>query len=306
MNYLATTSNFAVVTAEDSTGDVVLVPFQVLDADTGQPIPYTQYWYINENSEAISHVIQSDEAGKANLLFTAGIDNPESRWVNWWKEGYEPIVTSVAEVQKNYYVYLKKATAKKTDWGLIFAGTGLAITIATYAASKKKKSVGNVKTDLMQRYNKLDTPKKIALIGAGGLTAYLILNHFFGHPKTEQQKQELAAAKQQMKDLAYYGIFPSFPDAQYSSWVSKIITAVDDCGTNESAIYAVFDALINEADLYKLIIAYDVSEYKGCFEGSYFGMLHRTLSETLAGDLSTSEIGQINDILRSKQINYSF
>jgi hypothetical protein len=305
--YLTTPSN----AYADVTPEVEFVPVQIVD-EKYSPLPGAAFWYIDENSQQISNVIYVLDDGKAEIWLQTG-DNPDTRWLNFWKDGYEPIVKSVTEIKKNYQVVLKKVgEPKKVDWGIVFAGTGLAVTLIGLAA-KKKRSVSGIKDRaksagkfVVQRWQGASTKDKVITIGAavlGGYVLYKIITH---HEPTEQQKAEINAAKQQLKDLAYYGIFPSATDTQFSSWANEIVSAVDDCGTDEDTIYRVFNSLKNIADVYKLIIIYGVSAYKGCFEGSYFGNVHRTLSETLTADLSNSNISTINDILRGNNIQYSF
>jgi hypothetical protein len=145
-------------------------------------------------------------------------------------------------------------------------------------------------------------------IGAGGI---IIVYAAFSKAKNllsgtrAKMLQESKQADAELRKLALKGIRPSFPDSQYQAFSNKIVAAANDCGTDEDAIYTVFKALKNEADLQKLIASFGIRKYKGCFS-SYFGFEERSLGGLLTYELSDSEIKELNKILASKKINFSF
>ena len=223
--------------------------------------------------------------------------------------GYEPQVFTPDELISNPTVILKKTGGSVPEW-LLPAGLGLAAIVLI--SSHRGKSVSGVR-DIYhkgkKKFNDLNpTVKKVVLIGAGGVTVFLLLKYLLKAKPTPEQANELAAYKNRLTELASrYGIIPSYGDPYYNSWAAEILKSFDDCGTDESAVYRVFDKMNNEADVIKLILAYGVGSFKGCFtQGSYFGNIHMTLSESLTSDMTNAEVGRVNDILSSHGINFSF
>ena len=82
-------------------------------------------------------------------------------------------------------------------------------------------------------------------------------------------------------------------NADYNRLADKLYKAVKGVGTDETAIYAVFNALTNKADLLKLIAVFGTKD-------------DMTLVQWLYDDLNSREIGKLNSILANKGIDYSF
>lgn len=80
---------------------------------------------------------------------------------------------------------------------------------------------------------------------------------------------------------------------QFETYSSKLYKAMKGWGTNEKAIYAVFQEMNSRSDVQQLIKTF------GTKDGD-------TLREWLYDDLSEDEIAHINSILASKSINYKF
>lgn len=80
---------------------------------------------------------------------------------------------------------------------------------------------------------------------------------------------------------------------QFSTYAAKLYRAMKGPGTNEQAIYTVFEAMNTRSDVQQLVKTY------GTKDGE-------TLREWLYGDLSEDEIEHINAIFASKSINYKF
>lgn len=113
-------------------------------------------------------------------------------------------------------------------------------------------------------------------------------------------------AADELAQLAAQGIYPTFSEAQASAMSGTIVAAVDDCGTDENAIWGVMQQMQNKADILLLAKVYNIREYKGCFDGDYFSYHRRNLAETLTSELSGSWIGDINDLFSSRGINFKF
>lgn len=82
-------------------------------------------------------------------------------------------------------------------------------------------------------------------------------------------------------------------NADYNRLADKLYKAVKGLGTDETAIYAVFNALTNKADLLKLIAVFGTKD-------------DMTLVQWLYDDLNSREIGKVNSILANKGIDYAF
>lgn len=80
---------------------------------------------------------------------------------------------------------------------------------------------------------------------------------------------------------------------QYNTYATRLYKAMKGLGTDEEAIYAVFEAMQTYSDVQQLVKTYGLKDGE-------------TLKEWLYGDLSNSEIQHLNEILSSKSINYQF
>lgn len=158
-----------------------------------------------------------------------------------------------------------------------------------------------------QYYKELPPWAKGVIIVGSALVAYLAAKSIIDRIKKDAspENKEAIDAANALVELSKQGIVPSFSASQYDGWAGAIVQAVNDCGTDEGAIYNVFSQMKNEADVQKLIAVYGVRDYKGCFE-NYFGMVSRGLSGTLSSELSTGEKDYLNGILQSKGITTRF
>lgn len=85
----------------------------------------------------------------------------------------------------------------------------------------------------------------------------------------------------------------SITQDQFNTFAAKLYKAMKGPGTNEQAIFNVFDEMNSRSDVQQLIKTF----------GTKDGM---TLKEWLYDDLNENEIQHINSILASKSINYKF
>lgn len=98
-------------------------------------------------------------------------------------------------------------------------------------------------------------------------------------------------------DLATYmtqsGEKLSYAEEEYDNMANTLYRAMKGAGTDEDAIYRVFNRMNNTADLKKLKLAFGTRD-------------DMTLGEWLEDDLSTSEINKVNNILSTKGITMLF
>lgn len=85
----------------------------------------------------------------------------------------------------------------------------------------------------------------------------------------------------------------SFSDVQFNSYANKLYASMKGVGTNEEAIFEVFNSIRTRADLLKLISVFGIKD-------------EMSLSQWLYDDLSVKDLGKINAILSMKNIDYSF
>lgn len=183
------------------------------------------------------------------------------------------------------------------------AGTAILVVAAAgiggaYLLAKKRKKAGKKVSGFLDT---VPTWAKVATLGFG---AYVIWDLFLRKDNANSQLGQDAATD--LKTLHDQGIDPTITATQAEDFASTIVTAANDCGTDEDAMYAVMQQLQNQADVLFLIQTYGVRQYKGCFDGDYFSYHSYNLAQTLTTELSGSELAHLNSILSSKGIAYQF
>lgn len=94
----------------------------------------------------------------------------------------------------------------------------------------------------------------------------------------------------------------TYPTSNYNIMADQLQSAMFDAGTDEQTIYSIFRKLKNPKDLLQLVKAFGKRKYYvfGISQGNY------NLGQWLQEELSDSEKQEINSILQSNNINYSF
>lgn len=164
-------------------------------------------------------------------------------------------------------------------------------------------------------YERQPTIVKIIVAAGLGLTGWLVYRNY----KKKQEERDATKAAQdaaiELGQLANQGITPSYTDSQYHSFVNVLVQAMNGCGTDEDQVYGVFRQMRNDADIRKLLIAFGVQYYQPCEITSPAQYLYWQFNDQAYGgdlgtwlgyDLSDSEIGQVNAILRQNGVNYQF
>ena len=85
----------------------------------------------------------------------------------------------------------------------------------------------------------------------------------------------------------------SYPLSYYGIWAEDIYNAVEGMGTNEQAIFDVFNKVKNKDDVLQLISSFGVKDGE-------------TLSQWIIGDLGDDDKATLNRLLSDKNINYQF
>jgi hypothetical protein len=133
----------------------------------------------------------------------------------------------------------------------------------------------------------------LTILGIGGYALYKL-------GAAIAKKLTLSNANKDIIDAQKAGQVASYPSGTYSQLADKIYSAVMyTWGTDEQAIYDVFNQMKNNLDVALLIKAFGKRRVE-------FSTLDQELGAHLSNDLDSSEITKINNILSSKGINYKF
>lgn len=180
-------------------------------------------------------------------------------------------------------------------------------------------SLKNVTTKAYEGFKELPMWAK-GVIAVGGIAVtYFAISGFVKRIKKDAQfKQDNKGAEiaaKELSDLEKRGVHPTLTSSQIDSLIQSLVESMNDCGTTEEKIYAVFKQLKNEADIRKLIADFSIRYYRPCVVSSpisYFKLLSDDhafgvgLSTWLNYDLNSSEIAKINKILEGNKIKYQF
>lgn len=145
----------------------------------------------------------------------------------------------------------------------------------------------------------VDNPKRILFIVIIIVIIVLLIYFFWGKIKT--WFSGIGTSMQQNEDLNNYiattGVSVSLSDSEIKQLCNKLYNAfyggLFGWGTDEDAVYEVFNRINNQADLYKLIAVYGTRE-------------NMTLDQAIVSELNNSELKKLNTILANKGINYQF
>lgn len=157
--------------------------------------------------------------------------------------------------------------------------------------------------------------ENVIIVGGVALAIYLIYRNAQKEKEKKDATKGAGAATAGLKDLEAQGIKPSYQDALYYGWVDVLVQAMNGCGTDEDAIYQVFDNMKNDADVLKLIEVFNIQYYEPCGWSSPIAAAIWEFNDQAYGgelttwfgyDLSSSNISTINAILQQKGIKYRF
>lgn len=135
------------------------------------------------------------------------------------------------------------------------------------------------------------------LAGAGYLLyKYVLKSKTSSEVGQEEVESEIVASSKKEK--------ASYPSSQYYSFADAIETAVNDIGTNEQLLYTTFRKLKNNTDYLLLKKAYGIREYNGDIFPYIITRAKWGLEATLQNELSKTELGYVNAILKKANIKY--
>jgi len=152
----------------------------------------------------------------------------------------------------------------------------------------------------------------IAIVGIFGFKIYQDIKR---KKDLKQAGQSADEANSELQNLSSKGIKPTITNTQATNFSSSLVQAMNGCGTDENMMYNIFYKLKNDADIYLLIRQFGVRFYTPCpasnpisyakflIDDKSFG---GDLATWLSYDLSSTEIGKINTILKNNKIKYQF
>jgi len=153
----------------------------------------------------------------------------------------------------------------------------------------------------MEKKIKLPLQYKILIGAVGVVGTYLVLRKFQTEIKAFLNKRKQSQNVISELDKALQKQTLTFPLSQYDSFANIIETASFDLGTDEQAIYQVFNRLKNNADYLALTKAWG-NPTRRFYD--FFIPMDFTLPQMIRYEMSDSEIQVINKILATKGITY--
>lgn len=154
----------------------------------------------------------------------------------------------------------------------------------------------------------------IGTLGIGFIIVRTLYKNYQTKVDLAKQNQAAIMAANEIRTLENQGLKQTYADSQYEVFSQVLVDAMNSCGTTEENIYNVFRQIKNDIDIRKLISIFGIRYYTPCaadqpislvqwWFGKEFG---GTLAEWLSYDLTTDELEEVNSILRSNSVNFTF
>lgn len=160
-------------------------------------------------------------------------------------------------------------------------------------------------------YNNLSPNQKkgITLVGGLLIAAGVVYAVYRIQKKTETRnslEQAQAAGSELDKLLRTGKTKVSYNGSQFEGFSDTLRQAFNGCGTDELAIYRVFEQMRTYGDVLQLIATYGARKYDGCnWEGDFTDKEY-SLTRALADEMDNTERAKINQILKDNGIVYTF
>jgi hypothetical protein len=139
-------------------------------------------------------------------------------------------------------------------------------------------------------------PSVMGWIVVGGIGLYALAQFV----RLGRNPNQAKIAESDAKKLEAAGQRPTYQDSAYVGFAQKIHSAgMSRFGTDENAIFQVFEAMRNDLDIAKLITAF--GSRRAELSTFFYG-----LGGWLRTELSASEINTVNGILAARRITYRF
>lgn len=164
----------------------------------------------------------------------------------------------------------------------------------------------------MKWFIKLDRWLQIVIVAVILIALYMAYRYIKNKLAEADYNKAVMQSKSRLNELAKQGIYPSFPNADYAVFANTIQQALDGCGAGfDETLKPTFEKMKNDADMYKLIEAYDVRKIDKCglLTGDFNGDLAASLTYKFSGVedyMIDGSITKINNILSSNGIKFAF
>ena len=168
-----------------------------------------------------------------------------------------------------------------------------------------------------QYYKDLPSWAKGVVVVGGGVVAYLAVTSIMRKIKqakeTAMSMQEVDSANSELQTEIRNGKKPTINNTTAEAISNAIVSASNDCGTDEKLIFSQFDKVNNQADMLLLVQIFGLRKKIRCvfsddpresFSSAYTPPM--SLSAMLNSELDTTQLQTLNNKLATKGIKYKF
>ncbi len=166
-------------------------------------------------------------------------------------------------------------------------------------------------------YTELPSWAKGVVVVGGLVVGYLAVTSILKSIKAKKNKEESLAevnnANSELNTQIKTGKGPTIARSTAEVMANAIVSASNDCGTNEKQIYAQFDKVNNQADILLFVDVFGLRKKVRCPftddpRESFFSANTppMSLSAMINSELDATQIATINNKLASKGITYKF
>lgn len=160
--------------------------------------------------------------------------------------------------------------------------------------------------DAKKAFNDLPSTWKLGITLAGG---YLVFNKLKGFVGGSAERDARKAAKSDEKKFREQ-YEQTYADSAYTQFANMIHQAAKGAGTDNDAIYGVFQEIKNDLDFTLLTKAYGVREICALFEENpapIFGDCPKyDLAQTISSEMNSGEKKKVNEILTNNGVSFKF
>lgn len=164
----------------------------------------------------------------------------------------------------------------------------------------------------MKWFTGLDRWLQIVIVVIILLIAYRIYRWIMNTIEEANFNKAVNQSKSELDKLAKDGIYPTYEKANYTIMANSLEQALTGCGAGfDETLKPTFEKMKNNADIYRLIEAYDVRKVDKCglLTGDFNGDLAATLTYKFSGledYMVDGSVSKINAILKNNGLTFSF
>lgn len=146
----------------------------------------------------------------------------------------------------------------------------------------------------------------IAIVVVGGVAflGYKLYKGLSGAVNISEPEKALLDVNNDIKKLSKTQK-PSYNGSQYRAFADSLYEAMSGLGTDEEEIFNIFRQMKNTLDVLLLTKAFDIRDYNDD-KFLIFNIKSMNMNQWLSAELSTSNKAELNKILSSKGIKYTF